>query len=201
MRFHIGPIPEDGTFRPEVDGWHLLHEPPTARLMLVAVPLGILLAGVVALGWSRLVPLGAPSGTLAVTITLPGLIVWLVALAAFVAVHEALHAMPAMLVGSHSALGVGFWPRYLAPYVAYLGALPRRTQLWCGVTPLLVLTVIPVPIALAVPPAAPWMAGVSIVNMLGSAADLIMLGLIVRQVPRDAVVRNQGHATWWRAQT
>lgn len=199
MRFHVGPIPEDPSFSPEAEGWELLREPPTAHLMLMAIPLGVLLAVLVALGWSLLVPLDMPGGAFAVTITLPGLAISLVAVAVFVLAHEALHAVPALWAGSHSAVVVGFWPRYLAPYVAYLGALPRAAQLWCGVAPLLALTVLPVLVALAAPPAALWMAGISVLNTLGSAADLVMLALIVRQVPQGAMVRNQGHATWWRA--
>jgi len=39
----------------------------------------------------------------------------------------------------------------------------------------------------------------SVVNTLGSAADLIMLLLLVRQVPPGAIIRNQGFATWWRS--
>lgn len=198
MRFRIGPVPEDPDFRPETEGWTLLREPRPGLMMSVAIPLGTLMAGALAVGWSRIVPLAAPVDGFTLSITLPALAVALLAIGAFIVAHESLHAVPVLIAGSGEHIVVGFWPRYLAPYVAYLGALPKRVQLLCGAMPLLVLTVLPVPIALAVPASAPWMAGISILNMLGSSADLIMIALIARQVPSGAETRNQGHATWWR---
>ena len=38
----------------------------------------------------------------------------------------------------------------------------------------------------------------SILNTLGSSADLIMLTLLIRQVPRRAAVLSNGNETWWR---
>lgn len=198
MKFHVGPIPEDPTFSPEAEGWTRLREPRAAMLMAVAIPLGVLMAGVVAWVWSAIVHYSRPTGALTFTITLPGLLAAAALLLGFMALHELLHAIPVMIAGSPDAVVVGFWPRYLAPYAAYTGALSRETQMLCGSLPLLLLTVLPFGVALAVPNATLWMAGMSIMNALGSSADLIMLVLLVRQVPRGALVRNNGNETWWR---
>jgi hypothetical protein len=93
---------------------------------------------------------------------------------------------------------LGFWPRYFAPYVAFTGPLSRNAQLMSGILPLLVLTVMPLLVAWLLPRAALWLALVSVLNMLGSGADLIMLVILFRQVPQAAVIRNQGPSTWWR---
>lgn len=198
MRFHLGPVPEDPEFDPEVDGWIRLREPRPGVLLRVAIPLGMLMAASLLFVWSLIVPFGGLSGSFSLTITLPGLLVATGALIGFVLVHEALHAVPAMLVGSLDGIVVGFWPRHLAPYVAYTGALSREAQLVSGVMPLVLLTGLPLALGIAIPAAVWWMVGLSVVNVLGSAADLIMLGLIAHQVPRGATIRNQGFATWWR---
>jgi hypothetical protein len=198
VRFHVGPIPEDATFDPEAGEWTLLREPGTTRVMLTAIPLGALMSGVLTLVWILFVPLDLPGDSLSFTITLPGLLLAFLLLTGFALLHEFLHAVPAVIAGSSSSVIIGFWPRYFAPYFAYLGALPRNVQLACGVAPLLGLTMLPFGIALVFPAVAVWMAALSVVNVLGSAADMVMLALILRQVPSGAFVRNQGRFTWWR---
>lgn len=198
MRFLVGPAPEDPDFSPETEGWTRLREPRTSLLVATAIPLGLLMAGGVAWMWSRVVRLDAPRDAFTFTITLPGLLTGAAFLVGFMALHELLHAIPAMITGSPDAVVMGFWPRYLAPYSAYMGALSRESQMLCGSLPLLVLTILPFGIALAAPDAALWMAGMSILNTLGSSADLIMLALLIRQVPRRAAVRSNGNETWWR---
>ena len=156
------------------------------------------MAGAVAFAWRVFVRLEAPSGSFSVRVSLPQLMTALFFLGGLLLFHEFLHALPALLAGESDKVVIGIWPRYLAPYFAYLGSLPRRIQLLCGITPLLGLTVLPFAVALAFPSLSRWMATVSVLNVLGSAADLVMLGLIVRQVPAEALTRNQGHSTWWR---
>ena len=156
------------------------------------------MAGVLALVWSLIIPSGASSDSISVTISVAGLLVAVAALTGFIALHEILHALPAMIAGSSDDVVVGFWPRYLTPYMAYTGVLSRQAQLISGVTPFVALTLLPFVVALALPAAAWWMVGLSVLNALGSAADLIMLVILMYQVPRTAVIRSQGIATWWR---
>ena len=198
MRFHVGAIPEEPAFDPRSDGWHALREPRAGVLMLIAVPLGMLLAVAVALAWARMLTFGPPSDAFTLTITLPGLVGGALALLAFLAIHEALHVVPALVAGSSRHVVVGFWPRYAAPYVAYTGELSREVQLVSGALPLIVLTVLPFIVAWVVPATRSWMAALSIVNTLGSGADLIMLTLMLKQVPARATIRNHGQATWWK---
>lgn len=198
VRFKFGPIAEDPGFDPEGDGWVRLREPRPGHLLLIAVPLGIVMAAAVAFVWSLIVHIDVPSTSFVITVSLPGLLTASAALLGFMFVHETLHALPAMIAGSPREVVVGFWPRHLAAYVVYTGALAREAQLISGVTPFVALTLVPFGVALMAPSTASWMAGLSVLNTLGSAADLIMLLLLVRQVPRGAVVRSQGFATWWR---
>ena len=72
-------------------------------------------------------------------------------LGGFVLLHEFLHAAPVVIAESARGVVVGFWPRYVAPYFAYVDALTRRVQRACRVAPLVVLTALPFDVALAFP--------------------------------------------------
>ena len=198
MRFHVGPIPEDPNFRPESEGWIRLREPRPGLLMLVAIPLGMVLAVGLALLWSLVIEFELPADAFSVTITVPGLSGAVLALIAFMLAHELLHVVPAVLGGSSRHVVVGFWPRHAAPYVAYTGVLSRELQLLSGALPFVVLTVLPLVVALVFRATGYWMATLSVVNMLGSGADVMMVFLLARHVPRRAAIRNQGYSTWWR---
>jgi len=158
----------------------------------------MLLAGALLFVWSLIVHFETPADSFSITFSVPGLLTASLALGGFILVHEALHALPAMVAGSSDSVIVGFWPRAFAPYMAYTGTLTREAQLVSGATPFLLLTLLPILVAVALPAVAWWMVVLSVLNILGSAADLIMLGLIMRQVPRGAIIRNQGFATWWQ---
>jgi hypothetical protein len=201
VKFQLGPVPLDEAFDPEADGWNRLQEPRPGVLMVSAIPLGMLIALPLVWLWSLILSAPAGDGTgfeFTVTVTVLQVAGFLAVLAGSIMLHEMLHALPLAVVGRSENLVLGFWPRHFAPYVAYIGALPLRAQLLSGVLPLVVLSALPLLAALVWPSIAWWLALLSVINILGSAADLIMLLLLFRQVPREAVVRNQGFSTWWR---
>lgn len=205
VRFHLGPVPEDSDFDPDANGWIRLREPAAGKLLAVSILGGVALAVPFVLAWYLLIRPEAPASGFSVTITAPALLGTIFAIAVFIFLHEALHVVP-MLFADRSVdsdfprgdIVMGFWPRNLAPYVAYLGTTSRELQLLSGAMPFLLLTLLPFAVGAVFPAIALWTAALSIVNVLGSAADLIMLAFIVRQVPRGALMRSQGFETWWR---
>jgi hypothetical protein len=54
MRLHIGPVPADPEFEPSSDRWHRLKEPEFGRLVVLALPLGVLLVASMLVAWSAL---------------------------------------------------------------------------------------------------------------------------------------------------
>lgn len=202
VKFQLGPVPLDEAFDPGAEGWNRLQEPRPGVLMVSAIPLGMVLALPLAWLWSLILPVPAAfsdGATFEFTISLLQIVGVLAILVGGILIHEMLHALPLAVAGHSENLVLGFWPRHFAPYVAYIGALPLKAQLLSGAMPLVALSVLPLVAALVVPSAAWWLALLSMVNVIGSGADLIMLLLLFRQVPRDAVIRNQGFSTWWRA--
>ncbi|MGV8083813.1 MAG: DUF3267 domain-containing protein [Coriobacteriia bacterium] len=202
MRFKLGPVPEDEDFDPEADGWTLVREPRTGVLMLLAVPLGVVIAGLLMLLWVSILPVRMPTASsegFSIDVNLWQLLGFAVAVVGFVLLHEVLHVIPAVVAGGSKDVVIGFWPKYFAPYVAFTGTLSRNVQLLSGVMPFLALTVVPIPLAMLFPQAAWWLVALSVVNALGSGADVIMVALLARQVPSASIVRNHGPATYWRA--
>ena len=51
MRLHIGQPPATPDFTPQTDGWTPLNEPSPMVLNLIATPIGILAAVLIATGW------------------------------------------------------------------------------------------------------------------------------------------------------
>lgn len=201
MRLQLGPIPEEEGFHPEAEGWLRVREPSTGLLILSAVPVSIVMCLALLRLWTLILPapllLGVGSG-FAFTISLWRLVAFIAALVGFSLLHEVMHTVPAILTGHWKDLVLGFWPKYLVPYVASTGSLSRNGQLLSGVLPLIALTAMPLLVAALLPRVAMWLALLSVVNVLGSGADLIMLVILSRQVPRAAVIRNHGYSTWWR---
>lgn len=201
MRFNLGPIPEDEAFDPVDEGWTPLREPSSAALMLVAIPVGIGMAAAVVWVWSVITPaLGRVVGDdgFSASVSLGGLLSGLLALMGFVVLHELLHAIPVLLTGSRDAVVFGFWPRYLAPYFSTFEAVPRDVQLVSGALPFLVLTVLPLLFAAISALDSVWLLAVSALNAAACGGDLIVLGLYARQIPSNALVRNQGYSAWWK---
>ena len=200
MRFHIGPPPAAEGFDSTNNGWTRLREPRLGLLLLAALPLGLLMGAGLSLLWVLMLrrSLGQLPDGFSVTIGSRQLAAGLLALLALVVTHEALHALPAALGGQRDGVVIGFSPRHFAPYVLVNGALSREVQLLSGVLPLVVLSVVPFFVAFALPGAGGRLAVLSVLNVVASGADLIMLSLLLGQVPRAALVQNDGAATWWR---
>jgi len=101
MRFHIGPVPEDTDFDPDPSLWSPIREPRPWLLILIAAPIGIVLAAAVAGLWIIATPLEAIN----VRLSLFGFLLYIGGLAI---VHELIHALahPGFGFTSRSIIGV-----------------------------------------------------------------------------------------------
>jgi hypothetical protein len=126
---------------------------------------------------------------------------YLLALLVMVPVHELIHAL-AYCQGIRSRhLIVGFWPSRGLCYAIYDSPVPRRRVLGMVVAPFLALSVLPL-LCL------PWLQGTagglvltfSLLHAGMCGGDLIVFLRLVSQVPRKALVHNNGWQTYWSAQ-
>jgi hypothetical protein len=189
MRFNLGRIPENPDFHPEEQGWTALREPGVAGIFAIALPVGILLFLLavlmlyLAIGREatdfRLVPLVA-----SILLVMP--------------VHEAAHLLALPHAGLSPEAVVGFWPAAVGFYVYYDGALTRRHYLLVSISPYLWLSVLPVVVCFVFEVYHPVVTYVVLANAAAAGADMAGFALVAAQVPRRALVRNQGVRTWWK---
>ncbi|WP_074949322.1 DUF3267 domain-containing protein [Alicyclobacillus macrosporangiidus] len=123
----------------------------------------------------------------------------LLALVAIIPVHEFLHAVmfPARLASDHVMFG--FWPKAFVFYAHYDGVLTRRRFIGVFLAPLLVISVLPlVLLKLFAIHHQSLVLTCALVNAFCSAGDVLGVALILFQLPRKTMLRNQGFRTYWK---
>lgn len=192
MRFHLGGIPAPRDFVPD-DSWKQLREPGPWLMQLLALPIGIGLALLVGALWIWATPLPVEFFK---SRAFPSL--GLVSLAGLVAVHELIHAMAHPQGGKSDRTVLGFWPSRLLFYAHYDGELTRNRFLAILAMPTLVISLLPLAVALVTRQSHGLVAWLSSMNILFACGDLFGVLLLVFQVPPHAVCHNSGWRTFWR---
>lgn len=195
MRLQIGGKPPAiPDFTPKEDGWTPLKEPSPWVLTLVSTPIGILAAALILKGW------GASSVQIEVG---SSFLVWMVAavfigLPALFTVHELLHGFGYRKFGFTPSTMIFIWPSKLLVIAITLDALRRNRLLLVYMLPLLVISVLPLIVCRSFGITSIPLMLASTANGLIAGGDIFCFFLILSQVPRHAMVRNQGPATWWK---
>lgn len=189
MRFHLGAIPSSPDFVPDAP-WRRLHESSLGLQNLVALPIGVAAAAIVGGLWFLLTPLR----DVAHAMSLPAL---LLSLAGTVVVHEFLHALVHPMAGRSPQSVVGFG-HGVGFYGHYCGDMSRNRFLAILLTPLVVISIVPLLVSAAAQVSSGWVAFVSVFNAFGACADMLLAGLVLFRVPARGIVRQQGWRTYWR---
>jgi len=208
MRWHLGPPPEDPDFHPERDGWQKLREPDPILLQVIAAPVALINLAVLSLVWTGLAflqPATAQSadtmsdGDLRQAIAISAYVLAvIVGIPLLIAFHELLHALAFPGGWRCGRTLIGAWPSRLLFYAAHLGPMTRNRFLWVYFLPFLVLTIIPLLVAVVMQTTPYVLAGASILNAVFACGDQVGMALVAWQVPRTATVQNQGWRTWWK---
>jgi hypothetical protein len=196
MRLRLGPIPDE--FTPD-SSWRPIREPGPIVTQICALPLGIGAAVLAAYCWHKVGTSASfqISGSHAVLF----LVALVLSFPTLIVVHELLHAIVHPRFGRSPATIIGAWPSRLLFYAHYSGALSRDRLLLVFAMPFLGITVLPLAVAALglIPPAltatAAWF---STWNALFACGDYFGFALILAQVPRKAVLQNQGWHTFWK---
>ncbi|MDQ7029945.1 MAG: DUF3267 domain-containing protein [Ardenticatenia bacterium] len=200
MRFHVGPVPEEPDVQPEKP-WSPIREPSPGLFQIVAIPVAVLVAFVLARIWWSL-----PISDIRVVIVSPReAVAALVVGLAVVGLHELLHAL--IMPGGWRSPKVilGIWPQRLMFYAHYSGVMSRDRFLAIMVAPFLLLSLGPILLIwgiATVDSISSWALtvafAISLFNGAASCGDLLGALLVSIQVPRGALVRNVGWRTYWR---
>ena len=188
MKFTVGPIPEDAHFQPDGGMWTIVHEPSLEKMMLLSVPLTVLLGLVAILFWILITPVDLDDIQ----------VLWVIGATPFcIPVHEIAHAFGFPARGWIANTGFGVWPSRLAFYAHYQGPLSRDRVLAVLVLPFALISISPLVLCSILRTVSPVAMYVSIGNAFLSGVDLASFMLVLRRLPRRAVVRQQGLTMWW----
>jgi hypothetical protein len=190
MRFRIGAIPSSPDFIPDAS-WKSLREPSLWLGQLLALPIGVATAALVAVLWFVITPLRAAEPTVT-------LWAFLLSFAGIVVIHELVHAAVHPMAGRSARSILGFWPSRILFYAHYDGEMTRNRFIAILLMPLLVISFVPLLVAVVTQTSSGWAAFISSFNALLACMDMLGAGLVLFQIPRTATVRNQGWRTYWR---
>lgn len=188
MKFVLGPIPEDQSFEPEKTGWRPLREPDPVMLNLVAIPIAVVLLGILVVVIRSLTPVPIKD---VMTRVFPAFLI-------IIPLHELLHALFTPRLGTTPETLLGCWPARILFYAFYMGELSRERFLAVLLAPFIVITVIPLFVISMFSVNAPWAAAMALANGVGASGDLLGVFVVLSQIPRGAIVRNKGWRSYWR---
>lgn len=168
-----------------------MREPSPWLAQFLALPIGVIVASLVAFLWFFITPLRAVTPTASIAS-------FLITFVGIVVVHELIHAAVHPRAGRSPHSILGFWPSRVVFYAHYDGELSRNRFVAVLLMPLLVISIVPLLIAAATQMTSGWAAFVSAFNALLACVDILGAGMVLFQIPANATVRNQGWRTYWR---
>lgn len=189
MRFHLGPIPSSPDFQPD-ESWNSLNEFSPWAMQAAALSLGLAFTIFLATLWWAFTPLGELDLSFSELFFL---------ILGQIVVHELIHAFASPKCGRSHNTVVGFWPSKLLFYAHYSGELTRNRFLVILLLPFIIISLVPLLFSFLLQTACSWIAFLSVFNGLASCLDIYGAGMILAQIPRNAVIRNQGWKTYWKS--
>lgn len=197
MRIVFGPVPASRLMDPRQRGWTPLTHSSATRLSTWAAVMAV--AAVFCA--NATLAMAGPDLWLRLRADPALLGGFIVALVALVPVHELTHAVAYGRRLRDPELIMGLWPSKGLCYVLYDAPVRRGRVIWMCAAPFLVLSVLPLVVLACVPPVdGPIRALVLFGVVLHTACcmtDFLVIGRVLRQVPRNAFVHNQGWQTYW----
>ena len=121
-----------------------------------------------------------------------------IALVGLTVIHELLHAVVHPMKGLSPRTVLGFWPSTLMFYAHYDGEVSRNRLIAILLTPLIIISIVPLVVAAVVQVTSGWAAFLSCFNAVLACVDMLGVAMLLFQVPRTAVVRNQGWKSYWK---
>lgn len=193
MRFVYGPIPRSRVLSREDDeGWVLLREPSSGVFVIEALLLSVPLL-VYAINMLSQIKGFLRSQPLALFVLVSFFIL-------MIPVHETIHAFvyPGGFYSKHLVMGV--WIRRGLCYVVYDSPVSRNRILIMLCAPLIVVSLVLAVLAVIVPSEWNMVAILAIlVHTAVCTGDFITFIRLIKQVPENSLVHNDGWKTYWKS--
>lgn len=186
MRFILNKFPDDRSFQPDEDWIPLKESSNLWIIQLQALP--FMIANVILMIFlMRLIGVNFELNTTTM----------LISFLIFMPIHEFIHALffPENLLSKN--LFFGFTFKGLAPFAAYIGEMRRNTFIKVLLAPFIIISILGF-LYLLVFGRNELIEHIIVFNALGACADCLGVFLVLRQVPKNATVRNKKIRTYWK---
>lgn len=186
MRFILNKFPEDESFLPD-QTWTPLKEPSNLWIVqLQALPF-LIVNGIAMVLFMRLIGISFELNTASM----------LISFLIFMPIHELIHALffPENLWSKNVFFGFTF--KGFAPFTAYIGEMKRNTFIKVLLAPFVIITLLGF-LYLIILGRNELIEHIIVFNALGACADCLGVFLMLRQVPKYAIVRNKKIRTYWK---
>lgn len=187
MNLRLGAVPDAGAFDPEAEGFVSLREPDDSTFLAASIPVSWVIFVLLACGWEVWWPGGC---------YLLGLVDFAFGIVAVIVVHEWIHALTLPDQGAGENTVFGFYPRHLIFYTQLRGSDrsgPVSSDAREPVRHALRHSARFLRVSRRGVDAARF---VSLLNGVGCAGDILGFFLILRGVPKNAIILNKGSKTW-----
>ena len=192
MRLVIGNPPAAKQLAQPLDGWQKLPAPSAKAIQaygLIVSCLGILLIAVI-LNWA----IQPSSGWMA-----------LLLLVTILPLHELVHALttPSWGLSNRTIIGLQWSKGLLLPYMYFDGIQPLWRMLLTGLSPVAMLTILPVIVLCVMPLSAAARADLGFLAFFNagiSGGNVVMFFWLITHLPLAAAVKGDGWGIQWREQ-
>lgn len=127
------------------------------------------------------------------------LVLGLISFVPMIVFHELIHAAVHPKSGRSDRSILGFWPSRLLFYAHYDGELTRNRFIAILAMPTIVMTFLPLAVAMTMNSSHELVAWVSTWNAFFACGDLFGIILLLFQVQSRAICRNQEWKTYWKS--
>ncbi len=186
MRFILNKFPDDDNFQPNKEWTPLKESSNLWVVQLQAVPFMIVNVALMVI-LMRLIGIDFELNTTTM----------LISFLIFMPIHELIHALffPENLLSKNVFFGFTF--KGFAPFAAYIGEMKRNAFIKSLLAPFIIITLLGF-MYLIILGRNELIEHIIVLNALGSCADCLGVFLILRQVPKNAIVRNKKIRTYWK---
>lgn len=185
MKFRLGPL--DGSRLAHAQrGWQQV--PVIDPRVVLTATIGVAVAMVMVLESFWRLRLGLGRG---------GLGIFVSSFVLMITLHEGLHACVLPGFPWSNRILMGLWPSR-GFFVLYEGRMNRERWLMTAVLPFLILTLVPVGLALGFGIQSRFWADVATWNAAASCSDIVLFLLVLSEVPAGATIESRRDMTCWK---
>ncbi len=188
MRFIFNKFPDDANFQPDSE-WTPLKESSNLWIVqLQAIPFMVINIEIMLLLMKAIkINFQLNTNTMLISFLI------------FIPIHELLHALffPEKL--SSKKVFFGFTLKGLAPFAAYIGEMKRNTFIRVLLAPFILITLLGFFYLIFIG-RNELIEHILVFNALGASGDCFYTYLLLRQVPKNAIVKNKKIRTFWKNQ-